>query len=192
VIKVERPGTGEDSRSWGTPFLYEKSLWYYSVNRNKQSLGLDYSRPEGLAVLRDLLGSTDIVVLNRDPSVARKLGINPESVRALRPDIIYVSITGFGLVGERADWPCYDLIAQRYSGVMDVTGEIGFEPQKIGAPAADMLAGQDAAIFERTRTGQGRLVDVALIDSLTCFMSCRIVPYLAQEKSRLVRAGETA
>ena len=184
VIKVERPNGGDDSRGWGPPFLDEESLWYYSVNRNKQSVALDYSRPAGLAVLRDLLKSADVVVLNQNPRVARKLGIDPESVRALSSGIIYVSITGFGLVGKRADWPCYDLIAEGYSGVMDVTGEIDFGPQKIGAPAADMLAGQDAALaavaalFERTRTGEGRLIDVALVDSMTRFMSCRIVPYL--------------
>jgi crotonobetainyl-CoA:carnitine CoA-transferase CaiB-like acyl-CoA transferase len=122
--------------------------------------------------------------VNQTPRVSRKLGIDPESIRALSTGIIYVSITGFGLAGERADWPCYDLIAEGYSGVMDVTGEMGFPAQKIGAPAADMLAGQDAALaavaalFERARTGRGRLIDVTLVDSMTRFMSCRIVPYL--------------
>jgi crotonobetainyl-CoA:carnitine CoA-transferase CaiB-like acyl-CoA transferase len=184
VIKVEKPGAGDDSRSWGPPFLSEESLWFLSVNRNKQSIGLDFSRPEGLAVLRDLLGRADVVISNQTPRVAKKLGIDPDCVRALNPSIIYLSVTGFGLTGERSDWPCYDLIAEGYSGVMDVTGEIESAPQKIGAPAADMLAGQDAALaavaalFERTRTGQGRVVDVALVDSMTRFLSCRIVPFL--------------
>ena len=184
VIKVERPAGGDDSRAWGPPFLQEESLWYLSINRNKQSVGLDYSQPEGFAVLCELLKRADVVILNQTPRVAKKLGIDPESLRVLNAGIIYVSITGFGLVGKRADWPCYDLIAEGYSGVMDVTGEPDSPAQKIGAPAADMLAGQDAALgaiaalFERMRTGEGRLIDVALVDSMTRFMACRIVPYL--------------
>ena len=99
-------------------------------------------------------------------------------------NIIFVSITGFGLEGERADLTCYDLIAEGYSGVMDITGAADSGPQKIGTPAADMLAGQDAAmaamaaLFDRARTGQGHLIDVSLVESMTRFLSCRISPYL--------------
>ena len=118
------------------------------------------------------------------PACLRKLGIAAEQIRAQRPDLIHVAITGFGQTGERADQTCYDLIAEGYSGVMDLTGEPSHGPQKVGAPAADMLAGQDAAmacmaaLFARARTGQGRSIDVALVDSMTRFLSCRIVPYL--------------
>ena len=184
VVKVERPGCGDDARSWGPPFLDGESLWFQSVNRNKRSLALDYTKPDGAAALRGLIAKADVLVLNQPPRVAAKLGLAADSVRKLRPDIIYVSITGFGLEGERADWPCYDLIAEGYSGVMDLTGEAGREPQKIGAPAADMLAGQDAAmatiaaLYDRARSGQGRVVDIALVDSMTRFLTCRIVPYL--------------
>lgn len=183
IIKIERPG-GDDARAWGPPFLDGESLWFLSVNRNKRSLALDYAKPDGGAVLRELIAKSDVLVLNQPPRVAAKFALDPESVRKLRPDIIYVSITGFGLDGERADWPGYDLIAEGYSGVMDLTGEAGREPQKIGAPAADMLAGQDAAmaalaaLYERARTGQGRVIDIALVDSMTRFLACRIVPYL--------------
>jgi crotonobetainyl-CoA:carnitine CoA-transferase CaiB-like acyl-CoA transferase len=184
VVKIERRGNGDDSRAWGPPFLDGEALWYLSVNRNKRSLTLDYGKPEGAAVLRELIAKADVVILNQTPRVAAKLGLDVESVRKLRPDIVYVSITGFGLDGERADWPCYDLIAEGYAGVMDLTGEPESGPQKIGAPAADMLAGQDAALgvvaalYERTRSGQGRVIDIALVDSMTRFLACRIVPYL--------------
>jgi crotonobetainyl-CoA:carnitine CoA-transferase CaiB-like acyl-CoA transferase len=140
VVKVERRGHGDEARAWGPPFLDGEALWFISVNRNKRSLALDYGKSEGAAVLRELIAKADVVVLNQPPRVSSKFGLDVESVRKLRPDIIYVSITGFGLDGERSDWPCYDLIAEGYSGVMDLTGEPEGEPQKIGAPAADMLA----------------------------------------------------
>jgi crotonobetainyl-CoA:carnitine CoA-transferase CaiB-like acyl-CoA transferase len=145
VIKIERPGAGDEARAWGPPFLENESLWFLSVNRNKESLTLDYTRPEGLAVLDRLVSKADVVLVNQPPQVARMRKVDPERLQALRPDLIYVSITGFGLTGQRRDWTCYDLIAEGYSGVMDLTGEIDGPPQKIGTPAADMLAGQDAA-----------------------------------------------
>jgi len=188
VIKVERRGPGDDTRAWGPPFLGEESLWFISVNRNKRSLALDIAHPEGAVVLRELIAKCDVMVLSQPPRVTRKLAIDAEAVHRLRPDIVYVSITGYGLDGARADWPCYDLIAEGYSGIMDMTGEPKGEPQKIGAPAADMLAGQDAALatvaalFERSRSGRGRVVDVALVDSMTRFLACRIVPYLGSGK----------
>lgn len=184
VIKIERPDGGDDARSWGPPFLDGESLWFASVNRSKKSVALDFSRPEGLELLYRLVGQADIVFANLPPRVASKLKVDAEALRAVRPDIIYVSITGFGLSGDRSDWTCYDLIAEGYSGIMDVTGAAGGEPQKIGAPAADMLAGQDAAfaavsaLYARRASGKGRVVDVALVDSMTRLLSCRIMSYL--------------
>jgi crotonobetainyl-CoA:carnitine CoA-transferase CaiB-like acyl-CoA transferase len=185
IIKIERPDGGDDARAWGPPFLDGESLWFMSVNRNKKSVTLDYSQPEGLDVLHRLVRLADVVVVNLPPRVARKLNVDAEALQSVRPDLIYVSITGFGLEGERADWTCYDLIAEGYSGVMDITGAAGGKPQKIGAPAADMLAGQDAAfatvsaLFSRQRTGKGHVIDIALVESMTRFLSCRILPYLA-------------
>lgn len=184
VIKIERPGGGDDARSWGPPFLEGQSLWFASVNRNKKSVALDYSNPVGLDLLYRLISQADVLVVNLPPRVARKLKVNPEALSAIRPDLIYASITGFGLTGPRADWTCYDLIAEGYSGIMDVTGAAGGEPQKIGAPAADMLAGQDAAfatvaaLYARKTTGKGRVIDVALVDSMTRLLTCRIASYL--------------
>lgn len=184
VLKVERPNGGDDARAWGPPFLDGEALWFAAVNRNKKSVALDYANPEGLELLHQLVKTADVVVVNMSPRVSRKLKIDVATLRALREDLIYVSITSFGLEGERADWTCYDLIAEGYSGIMDVTGEAGREAQKVGAPAADMLSGQDAAfgalaaLFDRQRTGKGHVADVALVVSMTRFLSCRIMPYL--------------
>jgi crotonobetainyl-CoA:carnitine CoA-transferase CaiB-like acyl-CoA transferase len=187
VVKVERPGTGDDTRGWGPPFLDGESLWYVSVNRNKRSITLDILSDAGRHVFDDLLRKSDVVILNQPPKTLKKLRLEPASLRAKKPDIIYVSITGFGLDGARADWTCYDLIAEGYSGIMDLTGDPGSSAQKIGAPAADMLAGQDAAygalaaLFDRARTGRGHDIEISLVESMTRFLTCRIVPFLGSD-----------
>ncbi len=184
VIKIERPKVGDDSRQWRPPSLGRQSLWYASVNRNKRSVTLDYAQEAGAALLRALIRDSDVVITNQLPKVQAKLGIDWRSVQAVKPDIVFVSLTGFGLEGARADLPCYDLIAEGYSGVMDLTGEADGAPQKVGTPAADLLAGTDAALgclaalFDRRATGRGHVVDVALVDSMTRFMTPRIVSYL--------------
>jgi crotonobetainyl-CoA:carnitine CoA-transferase CaiB-like acyl-CoA transferase len=184
VAKIERPGVGDDARQWGPPFLDGLSLWYASVNRNKASVTLDYAALDGKAVLDRMVAQVDVVVTNLRPSVQEKLGVDHSSLQAIRPDLIHCSITGFGLTGRRRDLASYDLIAEGYSGVMDLTGEPESPPQKVGTPAADLLAGMDgafavvAALFDRQRTGRGHVVDVSLVESMTRFLSPRIVPYL--------------
>jgi crotonobetainyl-CoA:carnitine CoA-transferase CaiB-like acyl-CoA transferase len=183
VIKIERPD-GDDARSWGPPFLADESLWFLAVNRNKKSVVVDMNDPVGHEHLRSLVREVDVVVTNQPASVQKKLGLDYETLCKLNPEIIFTSITGFGLNGARADLTCYDLIAEGYSGIMDVTGEAGGDPQKIGAPAADMLAGQDAAmatiaaLYDRKTSGVGRRIDVSLVESMTRFLSCRISAYL--------------
>lgn len=184
VIKVERPSGGDDTRAWGPPFLDGEALWFLSVNRNKRSVCLDYTTEAGLETLKRLVAICDVVVLNLLPKAAKKFGLDYDSLKTIKDDLIYVSITGFGLEGERSGWACYDLIAEGYSGVMDLTGDPSGGPQKVGTPAADMLAGNDAAfattaaLFAKGRTGRGRLIDVSLVESMTRFLACRIVPYL--------------
>ena len=184
VIKVERPGTGDDIRGWGPPFLDGESLWFLSVNRNKRSITLDLLSPDGRSIFEELVAKCDVVILNQPPRTAAKLRLDAASLRFIRPDIVYVSISGFGLEGKRADWTCYDLIAEGYSGIMDLTGEPSSSAQKVGAPAADMLAGQDAAfgalaaLFDRGRTGKGHDVEISLVESMTRFLASRIVPFL--------------
>ena len=184
VIKIERPGKGDDCRAWGPPWLDGESLWFMSVNRNKQSVTLDYTSDAGRAVLHDLVRKADVVIVNLTGRVQKKLGVDHAALSAVRADIVHVSLSGFGLTGARRDFPCYDLIAEGYSGVMDLTGEAESPPQKIGTPAADLIAGMDAAyatlaaLFDRQRSGKGHKIDISMIDSMTRFMSPRIVPYL--------------
>lgn len=183
VIKVERHA-GDDARHWGPPFLDGESLWFLSVNRNKRSLCLDYSGEAGRAVLDALLDVVDVVVTNQTPDVQRKLGMDVQTLRKGRDGLIVASITGFGLSGPRSAMPCYDLIAEGYSGIMDLTGPASSEPQKVGAPAADMLAGTDtamgvlAALYRRRDNGKGGVVEISLTESMIRFTSPRIVPYL--------------
>jgi crotonobetainyl-CoA:carnitine CoA-transferase CaiB-like acyl-CoA transferase len=184
VIKVERRQGGDDTRGWGPPFLDGESLWFISMNRNKQSIAMDLTRPEGRRLAQELVGHADVVVLNTARRVQEKLGLDYATLAAVNPGLIHVSVTGFGLEGPRADLPCYDLIAEGYSGVMHLTGEPDRPPQKIGTPAADLLSGQDvamatlAALLERTRTGSGKQIDVSMVATMARFMAPRIVSYL--------------
>lgn len=184
VVKVEKPVHGDDARAWGPPFLHGESLWFMSVNRGKLSLTLDFATPEGLALLDRLVAEADVVLVNLVARAQKKMRVDAARLQGLNPRLIHVSITGFGLDGPRADLPCYDLIAEGYSGVMDLTGEPDAPPQKVGTPAADMLAGQDAAmavlaaLLRRERSGAGSAIDVAMVASMSRFMSPRLMPYL--------------
>ncbi len=187
VIKIERPGKGDDCRAWGPPWLDGESLWFMSVNRNKQSVTLDYTTDAGRAVLHDLVKQCDVVIINLTDRVQKKLGVDYAALSAQKADIVHLSLSGFGLTGARKDFPCYDLIAEGYSSVMELTGEAETPPQKVGTPAADLIAGMDsayailAALFDRDRkggSGKGHKLDISMIDSMTRFMSPRIVPYL--------------
>ena len=185
VIKVERPGVGDDTRHWLPPENNGESLWFQSVNRNKQSITLGYDKTEGYELLCRLVRQCDVMVVNQLPRVQKKLAIDFESIAAINPHIVFVSLTGFGLEGERAEHACYDLIAEGYSGIMDLTGEIESPPQKVGTPAADMLAGMDAAysaacaIFANANgEPRARKIDISLVESMTRFLAPRIVPYM--------------
>lgn len=184
VVKIERPGSGDDARAWGPPFLDGDSLWFMSVNRNKRSVAVDYTAEPGRTLFEKLVAAADVVVLNQVPRVQKKLKTDPDTLKALNAGLIVASVTGFGLTGERRDKPCYDLIAEGYSGVMDLTGEADSPPQKVGTPAADLLAGHDlalavaAALVRKGRTGQGAVIDISMVESMTRFMVPRIVSYL--------------
>jgi crotonobetainyl-CoA:carnitine CoA-transferase CaiB-like acyl-CoA transferase len=184
VIKIERLGVGDDSRNWGPPFLDGKSLWHASVNRNKRSIALDYGSGPGKDVLKALVGKCDALVTNQLPKVRAKLGTDYETLSRLNPSLIYVSVTGFGTDGGRSAWPCYDIIAEGYSGIMEVTGTQESGPQKIGTPAGDLLAGQDAALscvaalFHARSTGEGHYIDIAMVESMTRFAIPRATVYL--------------
>ena len=184
VIKIERPGTGDDSRAWGPPFLDGQSLWYLSVNRNKSSVTLDYASDAGREILYKLVAACDVVIVNLVPRVQQKLKVDAATLRAINDKLVFVSLTGFGLHGARANYTAYDIIAEGYSGVMDITGESDSPPQKVGTPAADLLSGMDAviatiaALFDRQKTGKGHTIDIAMVESMTRFLTPRIVSYL--------------
>ncbi|MGP1679615.1 MAG: CaiB/BaiF CoA transferase family protein [Burkholderiales bacterium] len=183
VIKVERR-EGDDVRGWGPPFLAQQSLWFLAVNRNKCSVTLDFSTPRGRELLHALVARHDVVVTNQVGRSQKKLGIDYATLSALRPGLVHVSITGFGVQGERSELPSYDLIAEGYSGVMDLTGEAGGPPQKVGTPAADLLSGMDAAmavaaaLYRRRADGKGCAIDISMIESMTRFMAPRLVAFL--------------
>ena len=184
VLKIEKIEGGDDARQWGPPFLNGASLWFLSVNRNKHSMALDVSQPMGLEILMSLLETTDVLVLNMTPRVQAKLGLDYPKLQQKFPKLIHASLTGFGLTGSRADHPCYDLISEGYSGIMDLTGEIENDPQKVGTPAADMLAGQDlamaalAAINGRNKNGKGCCIDISMHATMSRFTAPRVVAYL--------------
>jgi crotonobetainyl-CoA:carnitine CoA-transferase CaiB-like acyl-CoA transferase len=172
VIKVERPGTGDQSRTWGPPFVSSESAYYLAANRNKRSITLNYDHPRASEALQKLLASADVFVCNQ-PSLAslRKRGIDPDSLCAKYPRLIYCSITGYGFTGPKAGMPGYDILAQAEAGLMSFTGEPGGGPMRYPIAIADMTCGMYAAmgilaaLFSREKTGRGQFIDMALFDS---------------------------
>jgi len=169
VIKVERPGTGDESRTWGPPFDREgRSAYYLSVNRNKLGLAADLDAPADRAVIERLLATADIVVDNFRPGTLERRGISVDGWCARRPELVWCTITGFGLTVDR---PGYDFVAQAEGGWMAITGERDGEPMKVGVALADVVAGKDAAVailgayVQRLRTGRGGRLSISLIDS---------------------------
>lgn len=178
VIKVEQPGQGDDTRRWGPPFLEDGSgdaAYYLCANRNKQSVAIDLAKPEGAALIRQLIERADVVLENFRVGGLAKYGLDYSSVKAIKPDVIYCSITGFGQTGPLKDTGGYDFLIQGMSGLMSVTGlpdgEPGGGPMKVGLPVCDLQTGLYAAISilaalqHRNRTGKGQHIDLALLDT---------------------------
>jgi crotonobetainyl-CoA:carnitine CoA-transferase CaiB-like acyl-CoA transferase len=175
VVKVERPGSGDDTRHWGPPFSATGSTYFESVNRNKESVELDLADPDGRALARELALRADVLVENFKPGGLERLGLGYESLAAENPGLVYASISGFGSAGGR-DLPGYDFIVQALGGLMSITGaadgEPGAGPTKVGVAVVDVLTAKDAtigilaALTERARTGRGRRVEVNLLSSL--------------------------
>lgn len=170
VIKVERPGAGDDTRAWGPPFAGPLSAYFLSCNRNKKGLTLDLSRPEGLEIFYDLAKRSDIVLENFRAASAGKLGVSPEALHARNPRLIICSISGFGRTGPLSDLPGYDFAIQGLSGLMDITGPVDGPPCKVGVAITDVLTGLNAAIavlaclHARKKSGHGYHIDLALLD----------------------------
>ena len=178
VIKVEQPGQGDDTRRWGPPFLQDgsrDSAYYLCANRNKRSIAIDIARPEGQALVKQFAAKADIVLENFRVGALAKYGLDYAGLKAVKPDLIYASITGFGQTGPEKDKGGYDFLIQAMSGLMSVTGradgEPGAGPLKAGIPVTDLSTGLYAAISilaalqHRTRTGEGQHIDLALLDA---------------------------
>jgi crotonobetainyl-CoA:carnitine CoA-transferase CaiB-like acyl-CoA transferase len=172
VIKVERPGTGDQTRGWGPPFVGSESAYYLGTNRNKRSITINYDEPLGQEILQRLLATADVFLCNQPvrKSLTRR-GIDPVSLRAKHPRLIYCSISGYGFTGPKAEQPGYDILAQAEAGIMSFTGEPGSGPVRFPVAIADMTTGMYAAmgvlaaLFLRERTGQGDFLELALFDS---------------------------
>src|SRR5579885_1911801 len=170
VIKVERPGAGDETRAWGPPFLGPLSAYFLSCNRNKRGITLDLSRPEGLRLFHDLAARSDVVLENFRAASADKLGVSPEKLLAANPRLIVCSISGFGRTGPLRDVPGYDFAVQALSGLMSITGPVEGPPCKVGVAVTDVLTGLYAAVAvlaclqARARSGHGYAIDLALLD----------------------------
>jgi crotonobetainyl-CoA:carnitine CoA-transferase CaiB-like acyl-CoA transferase len=176
VIKVENPGTGDDTRGWGPPFVGPaddlQSTYFMSCNRNKESISLDLKSDDGQEVLRGLLERADVVIENFRPGVMDRLGFSPAAMHELNPRLVILSITGFGHDGPESQRSGYDQILQGEAGLMSLTGSGPNDPQRVGVPIADLLAGMNgafgvlAALVEREQTGRGQVVRTSLLASL--------------------------
>jgi crotonobetainyl-CoA:carnitine CoA-transferase CaiB-like acyl-CoA transferase len=171
VIKIEQPGQGDETRSWGPPFTASgQSAYFLCANRNKESLTLNLKTAEGRELLRDLAGRADVLVENFKQGTMEALGLGYERLRATNPQLIYCAITGYGQDGPYAERPGYDTVIQAQGGLMSVTGPADGEPHKVGVAVVDLMAGLYAAtsilaaLHHRARGGGGQLIDIALLD----------------------------
>ncbi len=184
IIKVEAPGRGDETRSWGPPFADGEAAYYLSVNRNKKSITVNLKTPEGVEIVKRLAKISDVFIENFKAGGLKKYGLDYESIKKENPRIIYVSITGFGQTGPYKDRPGYDFIIQGMCGVMSVTGEPDGEPMKVGVAWTDVITGLFAsnailaALIELERSGMGQYIDVSLLDSAVAAMVNQASNYL--------------
>ncbi len=195
VVKVERPGSGDDTRAWGPPFLRDAegsettdAAYYMSANRGKRSITIDLAAAEGQAVVRRLAARADVLIENYKVGGLARYGLDYAALREVNPRLVYCSITGFGQTGPYARRTGYDLIAQAMGGIMSITGERddlpGGGPQKVGVAAADLMTGMYAssailaALASRERTGRGQHIDLALLDTQVAWLANQAMNYL--------------
>ncbi|WP_086824484.1 CaiB/BaiF CoA-transferase family protein [Streptomyces sp. NRRL B-24572] len=183
VIKIERPGSGDDTRAWGPPFAAGEATYFLGVNRNKRSVALDLTAAEDLAAARAIVDRADVLVENFRPGTMEKLGLGYEDVRASNPGLVYCSVTGFG-AAEGAGLPGYDLLVQAMGGLMSVTGEPDGQGTKAGVALVDVITGLHAgmgvlaALRHRERTGEGQRVEVSLLGSLLSALTNQAAAHL--------------
>jgi crotonobetainyl-CoA:carnitine CoA-transferase CaiB-like acyl-CoA transferase len=188
VIKVEQPGKGDDTRAWGPPFLEGESAYFLSINRNKESVTLDFKHPDGRALLEQLIAKADVLVENFRPGTLTKFGLDYETLSQRHPRLVYCSISGFGHTGPRQKQPGYDAVMQAEGGLMSITGAADGPPYRLGVAIVDIVTGMFAAygvamaLFARERTGKGQEVDLAMLDATVALLTYQAGNYFASGK----------
>ena len=191
VIKIERPGTGDDTRKFAPPFLKDEngketseSAYFMCANRNKRSVAVDLTKPEGQATVRRLILEADAVVENFKTGDLARYGLGYDDLKGANPRLVYCSVTGFGQTGPYAERPGYDFLIQGMGGVMSITGAPDGEPQKVGVPIADLMAGMFAgvavcaALRHAAVTGQGQYIDIGMLDTTVAWLANAGMNYL--------------
>jgi crotonobetainyl-CoA:carnitine CoA-transferase CaiB-like acyl-CoA transferase len=187
VIKVEQPGKGDDTRAWGPPFQGAESAYFLSVNRNKESVTLDFKHPDGRRVLDALIARADVLVENFRPGTLDKLGLDGATLTARHPRLVYCCISGFGQTGPRKKEPGYDAVMQGEAGLMSITGPSDGSAYRLGVAIADVATGMfaaqgiTAALFARERTGRGQIVDIGMLDSVAALLTYQAGIYFATD-----------
>ncbi|TYP47436.1 CaiB/BaiF CoA transferase family protein [Thermosediminibacter litoriperuensis] len=182
VVKIERPGRGDDSREFG-PFVNGESAYFMSINRNKKSVTLNLKSPEGKEIFKELVKHFDVVVENFRPGTMEKLGLGYDVLKKINSRLIYAASSGFGYTGPYRERPAYDAIIQAMGGLMSITGFPGGKPTRVGASIADIATGMFcaigvlAALVKRQVTGEGDMVDVAMLDSVVALLENAIARY---------------
>tara|TARA_B110000444_G_scaffold260627_1_gene308358 strand:+ start:1398 stop:2624 length:1227 start_codon:yes stop_codon:yes gene_type:complete len=197
IIKVEKPGLGDDTRAWGPPYALDKdgietseSAYYLSANRNKRSLALDISNPSDVEVIKSILLKCDVLVENFKVGGLKQYGLDYDSLKLIKPSIIYCSITGFGQTGPNAHKPGYDLLAQALGGIMSLTGEPNGQPMKVGVGVADVVCGLYAttailaALRHRDFSEEGQYIDISLADTQVSWLVNAGTNYLMSKKEQ--------
>jgi len=184
VIKVEHPGRGDDTRAWGPPFVGKETAYFLSINRNKESLTLDFKNTEGREILAKLISKSDVVVENFRPGAMARLGLDYSTLAARHPRLVFCSISGFGQDGPRRDQAGYDAVIQAEGGLMSVTGDADGRAFRVGVAVTDMVAGLLAvqgillALFARERSGRGQHIDISMLDGVISLLSYHASIYL--------------
>jgi formyl-CoA transferase len=190
IIKVERPGTGDDTRTWGPPFAGGESAYYLCCNRNKRSITIDLKNPRGVELVKEFAKESDVLIENFTPGLMKRFGLDYETMREINPRLVYCSITAYGQDGPYRDRPGYDMVLSAVGGLMWITGERGGEPVKVGVAITDVVTGVYtsgaimASLFWRERSGRGQYIDACLLDAQ---VSC-----LANIASNYLVAGQEA
>ncbi|MEW6274107.1 MAG: CaiB/BaiF CoA-transferase family protein [Bacillota bacterium] len=194
IIKVEMPGTGDETRAWGPPFIEGESAYFLSINRNKKSITVNLKAPEGKEIIYRLAKEADVLIENFLPGTVQRLGLDYEKIKEFNPGIIYCSISGYGQDGPYRNHPAYDLLMQGEGGLMSITGEKDGDPVRIGVAIIDIGAGMYAviailsALLTKKETGKGQYIDISLLDTEVSWLTYMACNYFASGKNP-VRLG---